>query len=869
MDTIVLEDTMKQFFALLLLLITFPIVPAQSSTDPGDMVITNRQSGTTYTVKSSDRNRVVIFTNAGTKAVSLPIFSTGWYTWFYNTGAGAATITPVSGTIDGGATLALPSDTSCKVVRDSTGYIVTQWAPVSGTSGVTNSAGANVIPKSDGTNLVASGITDNGSVVTTVAPSAIFNNTPIWGAGEGTGDDFKIATDGLGSPGAITKYMSTQPGDGNILIGRTSSGSFRLNNLTAGSGISVVNGAGSITLALSNAPLSGLATQATNTVVGNATSGTAAPTALAVGTCSTAGSALIWTTNTGFGCNTSITAAAVPASGLTGTTLASGVVTSSLTTVGTIGSGAWQGTVINSTYGGMGVNNAGRTLTLNTNSGTIAFSASSKTVTFAKTLSFDGTDSTTMTFPSTSATIARTDAANTFTGASSTTSWAETTPVITGGLTASGSGANTFGSSTGTFVTSTGANTISGAVTFNSTLSMGGTAITFGALPSGATTAGALDTYAPQTYTVTGTNTATAFQGTYHGVVTVTDASAGTVTDLFGENWAGPAAVAGSLTGTRKHTLGVLDSTGAASSITGALIVAATYGTTATSVGIGGGNINAGGTGTFGGTLAVTGVTTLGTGSGAPLVVNGGSTQNVIVWQQGGTDIGALTTNAGLIVVNGRGANWYDGGSLASPGNLKVVIGPTPGVHIAAGFMLGWNSAASISGSPDTALSRDSAGVIDFGTGTAASTAGSWKATAGTLSGAFINSGITSDAAHTDTSVCQDSTTHQFYSGSGTLGVCLGTSSARFKPYIADLPVGLAQIMALKPVQYRLDAQHGDPNKLLYGFTAEQGGSILPDLMGRDVKGNPNTFDYLGIVPILVRAIQEQQKQIDELKARQ
>lgn len=39
-----------------------------------------------------------------------------------------------------------------------------------------------------------------------------------------------------------------------------------------------------------------------------------------------------------------------------------------------------------------------------------------KTLTVNKTIAFDGTDSTTMTFPSTNATIARTDAANTFTG---------------------------------------------------------------------------------------------------------------------------------------------------------------------------------------------------------------------------------------------------------------------------------------------------------------------------------------------------------------------------------------------------------------------------------------------------------------------
>lgn len=81
--------------------------------------------------------------------------------------------------------------------------------------------------------------------------------------------------------------------------------------------------------------LAKLATQATNTVLGNATAGTAVPTALAVGSCSTAASALNWTTNTGFGCNTSITAAAVPVGGITG--LGTGVATALGVNVGTAG----------------------------------------------------------------------------------------------------------------------------------------------------------------------------------------------------------------------------------------------------------------------------------------------------------------------------------------------------------------------------------------------------------------------------------------------------------------------------------------------------------------------------------------------------
>lgn len=89
-----------------------------------------------------------------------------------------------------------------------------------------------------------------------------------------------------------------------------------------------------------------LTTIGSNTIVGNSGATAAVPSALAAPSCSTAGSALQWTTATGLGCNTSITAAAVPASGLTGTTLASNVVTSSLTAVGTITTGVWSGTAL-------------------------------------------------------------------------------------------------------------------------------------------------------------------------------------------------------------------------------------------------------------------------------------------------------------------------------------------------------------------------------------------------------------------------------------------------------------------------------------------------------------------------------------------
>lgn len=75
-----------------------------------------------------------------------------------------------------------------------------------------------------------------------------------------------------------------------------------------GTTTTVLHGAAAGNPSFASVALADMATQVTNSVVGNATSGTTTPTALAVGTCSGATNALNWTTNTGFGCNGSITA---------------------------------------------------------------------------------------------------------------------------------------------------------------------------------------------------------------------------------------------------------------------------------------------------------------------------------------------------------------------------------------------------------------------------------------------------------------------------------------------------------------------------------------------------------------------------------
>jgi hypothetical protein len=79
------------------------------------------------------------------------------------------------------------------------------------------------------------------------------------------------------------------------------------------------------------------------------------------------------------------------ASVLTATTLGSNVVNSSLTSVGTIGTGTWQADVIDGQYGGTGVDNSGKTITLGGNLTTSGAHATTLTTVGATTLTLPTT----------------------------------------------------------------------------------------------------------------------------------------------------------------------------------------------------------------------------------------------------------------------------------------------------------------------------------------------------------------------------------------------------------------------------------------------------------------------------------------------
>jgi hypothetical protein len=119
---------------------------------------------------------------------------------------------------------------------------------------------------------------------------------------------------------------------------------------------------------------------------------------------------------------------------------------------------------------------------------------------------------------------------------------------------------------------------------------------------------------------------------------------------------------------------------------------------------------------------------------------------------------------------------------------------------------------------------------------------------------------------------------YRFYVGYG--GTIFATSTsisaisdASLKTNVKDLETGLTEVMALKP--RRFDWINGDATNVA-GFVAQEVEEVLPELVtdymyNQDEEGNnifKKSLKMGDILPTLVKAIQEQQAIINDLKAR-
>jgi hypothetical protein len=91
-----------------------------------------------------------------------------------------------------------------------------------------------------------------------------------------------------------------------------------------------------------------------------------------------------------------------------------------------------------------------------------------------------------------------------------------------------------------------------------------------------------------------------------------------------------------------------------------------------------------------------------------------------------------------------------------------------------------------------------------------------------------------------------------------------GPSDIRLKHDIAPLIYGLDAIKALSPVSYAMNDDVSNTTRL--GLIGQEVREVIPELVGKDPETDMLSMRYLELIPVLIKAIQEQQAQIEALR---
>lgn len=183
-------------------------------------------TATTDTITSADCGNVVTESNASPVAVAITTagFATGNYFSIKNKGAGLATYTPSSGTIDGSATLACAQNQSADIIFDGTNYIA-----LGKTCGLAGASGANP-------SATASDTAVNGAASTFMrsdaAPAVQKGSNAQFGLAEGDGASIDL-TAGVVSRRALTGDVTAPAGSAATTLAAGNAGNLNSGTLNA------------------------------------------------------------------------------------------------------------------------------------------------------------------------------------------------------------------------------------------------------------------------------------------------------------------------------------------------------------------------------------------------------------------------------------------------------------------------------------------------------------------------------------------------------------------------------------------------------------------------------------------------------------
>jgi hypothetical protein len=262
-------------------------------------------------------------------------------------------------------------------------------------------------------------------------------------------------------------------------------------------------------------------------------------------------------------------------------------------------------------------------------------------------------------------------------------------------------------------------------------------------------------------------------------------------------------------------------------------------------------------------------------GGATPTIVSCTEEYNGTSWASGGNLItarrlhaGAGTQNSGLAFGGtaptiSNATEEYNGTTWSTGGNLSTARFGLAG----AGTQ---NSGLTFGGrTPATVSCTEEYNGISWTTGGNLSTAryglgGAGTQNSGLAFGGFANANSNATEAYTKPlieTIYEKTFDYSGETGFTTVSCLIETSAQRYKENIQPLPSQLANILKLQPVEFDWKGN----NRHDIGFVAEMMRDVYPNLVTTNKEGVVEGMNYTKLVSALVKSIQEQQEQINNL----
>ncbi len=144
------------------------------------------------------------------------------------------------------------------------------------------------------------------------------------------------------------------------------------------------------------------------------------------------------------------------------------------------------------------------------------------------------------------------------------------------------------------------------------------------------------------------------------------------------------------------------------------------------------------------------------------------------------------------------------------------------------------------------------------------SLAGAGTQTSALAFGGSVPSALSCTEEYSPTGVPVKTFDYSSTTGETTVSCLIETSAERYKSNIQPLGSQLSKVMQLQPVEFDWKSN----KKHDIGFVADSVKEVYPNLVSTNAQGEVEGMNYSKLVSALVKSIQEQQFQINELQTK-